>query len=409
MYSKTAMILINKWLHLSLFLSALVGLDAYVALGQERDRTQSESAPSPRAIEPPTKAAIAASIDRGVAYLVKAQHEDGSWGSATRTKDLNIYAPTPGAHHAFRAAVTALCISALIDVAAEKPECRSAIERGESWLLDHLKRLRRANGDALYNVWGHAYGIEALVRLHRFHAADAEKRPPLVDEIRHQIELLGRYESLKGGWGYYDFHMHLQKPTSDPNSFTTATVLYAAYQAQSIGIEVPQRLIDRGLDVIRRQQRPDLGYLYGEDFRVAPGDEINQPGGSVGRSQVCNLVLRLYNDPSVSDAALVAWSKRLFARRLWLDIGRKRPIPHESWYSVAGYFFYYGHYYAAHCIDLMPGEHQTELRQQLAHVLLSLQEKDGTWWDYPLYDYHQPYGTSFALMALKRCESAAVD
>lgn len=23
---------------------------------------------------------------------------------------------------------------------------------------------------------------------------------------------------------------------------------------------------------------------------------------------------------------------------------------------------------------------------------------------YPLYDYHQPYGTNFALMTLKRCE-----
>ena len=31
------------------------------------------------------------------------------------------------------------------------------------------------------------------------------------------------------------------------------------------------------------------------------------------------------------------------------------------------------------------------------------QEKDGSWWDYPLYDYHQPYGTAFALMTLARC------
>ena len=36
-------------------------------------------------------------------------------------------------------------------------------------------------------------------------------------------------------------------------------------------------------------------------------------------------------------------------------------------------------------------------------VLLALQEKDGSWWDYPLYDYHQPYGTAFALMSLQRC------
>ncbi|NQT52944.1 hypothetical protein HQ576_12875, partial [bacterium] len=37
-----------------------------------------------------------------------------------------------------------------------------------------------------------------------------------------------------------------------------------------------------------------------------------------------------------------------------------------------------------------------------AHTLLRLQEKDGSWWDYPFYDYHQPYGTAFALMSLVR-------
>jgi hypothetical protein len=38
---------------------------------------------------------------------------------------------------------------------------------------------------------------------------------------------------------------------------------------------------------------------------------------------------------------------------------------------------------------------------------LALQEKDGSWWDFPMYDYHQQYGTSFALMALKRSVRAA--
>jgi hypothetical protein len=45
----------------------------------------------------------------------------------------------------------------------------------------------------------------------------------------------------------------------------------------------------------------------------------------------------------------------------------------------------------------------------LAHVLLRLQEKDGSWWDFPLYDYHQQYGTAFALMSLARCRRGAGD
>ena len=38
-------------------------------------------------------------------------------------------------------------------------------------------------------------------------------------------------------------------------------------------------------------------------------------------------------------------------RNGWLDMGRKAAeIPHESFAQVAGYFFYFGHYYAALCI-----------------------------------------------------------
>ena len=97
------------------------------------------------------------------------------------------------------------------------------------------------------------------------------------------------------------------------------------------------------------------------------------------------------------------WLDRLFARNLWLDMGRKRPIPLESHFAVAGYFFYYGHYYAALCIDLLPPEERPFYQDHLANVLLPIQEKDGDWWDYPLYNYHQQYGTAFALMSLKRC------
>jgi hypothetical protein len=379
---------------------------------QERDQSLAETAPEPNPVEPPTDEEISTAIKRGVDFLLQIQNKDGSWGSATQTKELNIYAPVPGAHHAFRTATTSLCVAALCEVSLKaqrqtQSEVSEAIDRGEAWLLKHLPSLRRASGDALYNVWGHAYGIEALVRLYHYREGSEERQQKFLAEIGRQVELLGRYETIKGGWGYYDFHMHMQKPTAEPTSFTTATVLYAFHQAQSIGIEVPQKLIDRGLDVIRRQQRPDLAYLYSEDFRTQPGALINKPGGSVGRSQACNFVLRLYGDKSVSDKAMVAWANRLFARNLWLDIGRKRPIPHESWFLVAGYFFYYGHYYAGLSIEQLPTETQANIRHQLAHVMLKLQEKDGSWWDYPLYSYHQPYGTAFALMTLVRCQTPA--
>ncbi len=351
----------------------------------------------------PTERQMLAAIDRGVAFLVHNQNADGSWGNARGTKDLNIYAPVPGAHLGFRAATTALCVAALVEVQPADAAALSALDRGEQWLLANLPRVRRAEATAIYNVWAHAYGITALARMHERHTGDAARQAAIRQEIAGQIDRLRRYEFVGGGWGYYDFQHHLQQPGGSANSFTTATVMLALHDARRVGVDVPQPMVTRGLGVIRRQRKPDFTYLYGEHFHYHPGREVNRPGGSLGRSQTCNAALRTWGDEAVTDAVIDEWLTRLADRNGWLDIGRKRPIPHESYFQVAGYFFYYGHYYAARCIDLLPAEARPRHQQSLARIIAALQEADGSWWDYPLYSYHQPYGTAYALLTLRRC------
>ena len=354
-------------------------------------------------IDPPASEEISDAIARGVDFLLGDQNPNGSWGSATRTKGLNIYAPVPGAHHAFRAATTSLCISALIEVGSKESEVQRAIDRGESWLLTHLRDLRRASGDAIYNVWGHAYSIQALVRLHGRHAGDPDKQDEIEDLIRMQFDMLTRYESVDGGWGYYDFRYQANQPTSDSISFVNGTVLVAFAEARSIGLEPPQRVVKRAVAATKRQQKSDFSYLYGEYLKYQPMRGINRPGGSLGRTQCCNLALRLWGDDSITDNVIKNWLYRLYVRNGWLDIGRKRPVPHEAWMQVAGYFYYFGHYYAALSLEQLPAQERPAYRPMLAKLMLDRQEKDGSWWDYPLYDYHQPYGTGFALMTLQRC------
>ncbi len=369
--------------------------------------TQAEVGPKPAAVEPLPAADLEAALDRGVKFLLDSQREDGSWGSADNSKGgIDIYAPPPGGHHAFRAGVTALCVSALIESGRDDEAAARAIDRGAAWLLERLPKLRRATPDALYNVWGHAYGIEALALLHRRQAGDAAAQARIVDCIKGQVELLDRYETVDGGWGYYDFDVGAKKPAGSPNSFTTATVLLALADARDLGIDVPQKLFDRGLASVRRQMKPDRSYLYGEYLKYVPQHPVNLPAGSLGRSQACNALLRRLGDKDVTDAATVAWLERLFARNGWLDLGRKKPIPHESWFAVAGYFFFYGHFYAAECIESLPAAVRPPLQDQLARILLPLQEPNGCWWDYPFYDYHMQYGTAFAVRTLVRCRKA---
>ncbi|MBC7352588.1 MAG: terpene cyclase/mutase family protein [Thermogutta sp.] len=363
--------------------------------------------PKPPPAVPPSREEIDRAIRRGVDFLLLRQNRDGSWGSPHNTKGLNIYAPVPGAHQAFRAAVTSLCVAALIDVKDSRSEVQEAIDRGEAWLIANLPKVRRATPDAIYNNWAHAYSLQALTRLIRRHKGDPAKQAVLREVMETQLDRLIRYECVNGGWAYYDFDYGTQKPGGSTISFVTATVLVAFHEAQQVGLKIPEKLIDRAKASILRQRKPDYTYCYGEYLKMRPLHPVNMPAGSLGRSQACNLAMRLWGDTTVTDDVLRTWLDRFFARDGWLDLGRKRPIPHESFFAIAGYFFYYGHYYASLCIGQLPESERPDFYGRLAAILLPLQEKDGSWWDFPFYDYHQQYGTAFALLALAPCRASA--
>jgi hypothetical protein len=373
----------------------------------EKTSPLAETGPRPVPVPTPPAADIDAAIGRGVEFLLKTQNKNGSWGSADIYRPGDIYSPVPGAHQAFRAAVTSMCISALIEIGGDRPEIVKSLDRAEAWLIENLPHVRRATPDAFYNVWTHAYSIQALVHMLDRKADDLPRKEKIHELIKQQLDMLDRYEVVDGGWAYYDLVAHTKKPSGSSISFVTAAVLVSLSDAKKIGETIPQRLIDRAKASIIRQRKPDFTYDYGEYLKYVPQMSINLPGGSLGRSQACNVAMRLWGDTQVTDAILINWLDRLFARNGWLDMGRKRPIPHESWFYVAGYFFYFGHYYAARCIELLPETDRPPFQDQLAHVLLALQEKDGSWWDFPMYNYHQQYGTAFALMSLGRCRHAA--
>ncbi len=124
---------------------------------------QENPAPPPEA----TLESINASITRGVDFLLASQNKNGSWGNPTKTKGLNIYAPLPGAHHAYRAGTSGLALSGLMDAADPRPEVKAAVEKGAVWTATELPNLRRADQTTTYNAWGHAYGLRAISRLYQ--------------------------------------------------------------------------------------------------------------------------------------------------------------------------------------------------------------------------------------------------
>jgi hypothetical protein len=389
--------------------------------------------PEPPDITPPSRQEVLSAIEQGVDFLLESQFTNGAWGSAASEKYYKIWAPVPSAHQAFRTATTSLGVMALIEArdsfeGQRRQRIEEAVDRGQDWLLEYGVELRRSEPDsyddyfgyALYNVWGHSFAIHAITGLHERAAGDEALQSKLLKLLEYQVNRLRRDEYLNGGWGYYDDpfsdkygnavrprRARMQRPTGSPISFTTATALIALKEAEKLGVEFPQPAIDEAIASLRRQRYPDFAYAYGEYLRYYPRVGINRPAGSLGRSQVCNLALRLYGDELVTDEVLETWLKRLIARNGWLSMSRKRNLPnaspHDADFGVAGYFYYYGHFYAAMCMEQLPPEERPYYQGQLAHLLLPLQEKDGSWWDYILYDYHQQYGTAMAVSTLVRC------
>jgi hypothetical protein len=347
---------------------------------------------------------INAAITRGVDFLLKHQNKDGSFGTANRTKGLNIYAPLPDAHQAFHMGSSALALHGLLESGDARPSTIIAIRNAEKWLLNNLPKTRNLNRGATYNVWAHAYGLRALASLYR-HNNNSQKRSEYKRQAELQIAKLVSQEDIGRGWGYYDMDdIKTAKPSGLIMSFTTATIMLAMHDvSSSMDIKLPEKIVQRGIESLQAMRNPDSTYAYSYGHRWKPRGLINRPAGSLGRSQTCNAALRKFGDKDITDDVIRTWLKRLFERQGWLDHGRKRPIPHEAPAAVAGYFYYYGHYYASECIHILPKKERSSLKKKLAALMIERQESNGSWWDFPLYNYHYAYGTGYTLAILSRC------
>ncbi len=356
-------------------------------------------------------------IDRaiadGVNFLVRAQNADGSWGTGTVSHGNEVTASVPGSHKAFRVAVTALSVMALRECAARRHSAldesavataRAAHDRGLEWLVTRGES-RREEGALLYTFWANIYATQALSEeLLAGNRADAR----IKKMAEWHIDRLVRYATYVGGWNYYDFNAQTQQPSMGPTSFGSGAGLIALWEARQAGLEVPQKLIDSTVKRLEACHLPSGAYLYGFDYRylpvVLPAHEVP---GSLGRTQVANLALLLWKSDKIDEKRARKELRPFFTDHAAMESGRKRPYPHESWFQVSGYYYYFGQYYAARLLDKLGGETRLADGNELASKhILAHQEADGSWWDYAMWDYHKPYGTAYALMALLRCDDS---
>lgn len=344
------------------------------------------------------------SIADGARWLVENQKPGGYWGTGCVTWGYDIYGSVPSAQFAFKVGTTGLCALALREEGS--PRSLEAARKAEKWLVEESVKLRRGDQDEIYNVWGDIYALQALA-----FAARQETDPAWVERLKRaaaeHVDLLRRYESAWGGWMYYDFATKSQTPGYPPTSFTTAAGLVAFKEARRAGIDVPEHMVKSCLRIVEKCRLGNNAYLYAWGHRYRPLHPVNLPQGSLGRTQSCNEALLAWNSPKVTLDDARRGLTDLFRLQGFLECGRKRPIPHEAYYAVSGYFYYFGHYYAALLLARLPEAERAGFAGQLSDVIRKHQEDDGCWWDYnAIWDFHKPYGTAYALMTLLRCRGA---
>ncbi len=252
---------------------------------------------------------------------------------------------------------------------APDAEIDKALRKGLLYLVE-APDTPRATMTTFYNVWSHAYMIQALCRAamdERF--ADVKDR--MLERAKHELRRLMDHQALDGGWGYYDFRQRTYRPSGEISTpFTTAAALVAIKDAQQAGLPFRDHNVQVGLKYLARHRIPNGAYYYSSGHMYYPQGHANLPRGSLGRSQS-------------GDNALFTWSHTIkaddlrkqldtfFKDHVFIEIGRGRQFPHEAWYATAPYYYYFGHYYASRNVLGLPEDIRAGYADRLAEFVVA--------------------------------------
>ena len=342
--------------------------------------------------------------DRALAWLAAAQHPDGSWGTGALDSTLEL-GYSVETYYDWNLAACALGVMAL-RAAPETPARLEALERGVRWLCTTRLPGRGSDWDVDCS-WPALYGFVAAVELvddPRFTADGprAELRGRVEQRGAAFLEILLRNQAPDGGWAYYDRRPWSRRPTWG-TSFCTALVSPGVERALELGWLEDRSVFDRAVAYVRRCALPSGAYEY--DLRPVPritgGESINDVKGSLARIQVCNWALASAGEPHVTPDVLRAGLEAFFRHHRFLDVARMRPIPHEAYYANAGYFYMFGHYYAARTINLLAEDERERWHARLRPHLVKAQRRDGSTSDFLVSDYTVTAGTAYLVLALE--------
>lgn len=358
------------------------------------------SAPPPQVVARPLGVDEArTSISKSAAWFARNQNSNGSFGSGV-IDSVQFTGFAVETYYCFHLAANALAFCALSSLQAT-PERDAQLTQLLDWLTT-TRVPKRGNTWDVDATWPAVYGLHAMT------VAALDPRfggPEWKQRVRERGEafylLLEKNQEPLGGWGYYEGPVVSKRPTWS-TSFTTGAAIIGLLRAKDLGWAIDPKVIARAQRYLQLCYLPSGAYTY--DHTAIPrvgGEIINDIKGSLSRMQVCSLALARAGDPKLTPDRIRAALTAFFEHHKFLDVGRMKPIPHEAYYQVAAYFYFFGHAYCGQLINLLPEAERDAWHQKLRAHVIKVQWEDGSSVDFPNMKSMQVAGTAFSILALQ--------
>jgi len=303
----------------------LTSLSARDARAQAARAETAEVLTEARVIEQVTEA-----IDKGLEYMAGKQRPDGSWFDNNAVNALAILAFLGRGH------------------VPERGPYRDVLERGKRYVIAS----QNADGVIISkgSMYEHALATLALAEMYGM-----DPDPEVEQSLRKATDVILRAQSPNGGWRY--------KPQpGDHDLSVTVMQIVALRAANNAEIPVPEATIKKAVGYVRSCAVGAGGFSY------QPGQGRSPQVTAAG---ILSLqLLGRYADPRIPPAltALATY-----------------PV---QWGGGGVSIFYYFHYYAIQAEYQAGGEHWRSWHPKVRQLLLTHQNKDGSW-DVPPGGQHE--------------------
>jgi hypothetical protein len=296
--------------------------------------------------------AVDRAIAAGLAWLARAQNEDGSFGSGT-----------------YRGNIAVTSVAGLAFMSAGSSPGRgpygTPIDKALAYVMHHTSPsgFIAVPGSATHGpMYSHGFGTLFLAE-----AYGMTHRAEIREKLQKSVRLILDTQNNEGGWRY-------QPVRHDADLSVTICQINALRAARNAGLYVPKETVDACINYVKQSQNPDGGFRYmltgsahSEFPRSAAGVVALQSAGQYDTKEIRDGIAYL----------------RQYTREIKLG----------SRYS----HYFYGHYYAAQAMWIQGGEDWAEWYPAIRNELIRRQTAAGYWTD----SICNEYGTAMALIILQ--------